>query len=567
MRLIFFFSFLMIGILNIDAQIKVQVNTDNVVLAETFEISFTVENEEGTFLEPDFGTFKKLSGPSISQRTSIINGKITKSSGQSFSIQARKVGKQKLPIIKFKTRAGKILSSGVKNITVQKSKSISSESLEAIEKNKSKDLFLDVEFKDSVFYVGQQIIADVVVYASVNVASYSLSSADVSIDGCNIERVRNFNEATNEINIKGKRFLRKPLLRLAIYPIQAGDYELGAIGYEFAISSGRGRYQRFIIKTDGVPFSVKALPNQPPNFAGAVGRYTVKSELVSKKNLSTDDVFAIRMTVEGDGDMKQLSIPEINFGDKMEVFDPQMYNEKQFENNGRVAFRKQFQYTIRPKSAGNYTLVPKFEYFDIDSLSFVTLSPDTFNIKVRQGKNAISSVLETNDEEQKMFPLIKKDNGSVNTTPIFKQSWSWILLSLPLFLSVGIFSYRKWKENQPEIDWEQRRFDEAEKMAHQKLQKANDFLKQQNYSSFFEELSTSIYDYLGDKFKMKPSELNVNLIKSELKSRGVEQSVSDDLIAVLQTSQRALFGGLLNEKSAKEAYQKAVSCISNLVKK
>lgn len=89
--------FVALSALNLSAQsevtFSVAVSTDSVLMDNYFEITFTLQNaiaEE--FTPPDFEHFKVLSGPNVSSRTSIINGKKTQSASYSYYLKPLDVG-------------------------------------------------------------------------------------------------------------------------------------------------------------------------------------------------------------------------------------------------------------------------------------------------------------------------------------------------------------------------------------------------------------------------------------------------------------------------------------------
>ena len=71
---------------------EVQISENKISLNDSFEISFTLDDNGKSFSPPAFSDFHILRGPSQSKRSSIINGKITQEISYTYVLKPKKIG-------------------------------------------------------------------------------------------------------------------------------------------------------------------------------------------------------------------------------------------------------------------------------------------------------------------------------------------------------------------------------------------------------------------------------------------------------------------------------------------
>ncbi len=76
-----------------DAKFSVTVSTDSILMDNQFQVSFTLENVQGTEFEaPSFGEFDVLSGPNVSSSFSMMNGAVTQTVSYTYILRPKDVG-------------------------------------------------------------------------------------------------------------------------------------------------------------------------------------------------------------------------------------------------------------------------------------------------------------------------------------------------------------------------------------------------------------------------------------------------------------------------------------------
>jgi len=95
-KLLFLSAFILFSIFCFaqkEASFTVQVTTDSILMGNTFEVLFSVENGQGVNFElPQFADFHVVGGPNQSSSYSVVNGDVTQAMSYSFYLKPKEVG-------------------------------------------------------------------------------------------------------------------------------------------------------------------------------------------------------------------------------------------------------------------------------------------------------------------------------------------------------------------------------------------------------------------------------------------------------------------------------------------
>lgn len=101
------FFLLMTSVFSLKAQevvFKVAVSSETVLMDNTFEVRFTIENAGGDFKAPDFDGFEVVSGPNTSSSFSMVNGNVTQKASYTYRLRPLREGKLYIQPATFKTK-------------------------------------------------------------------------------------------------------------------------------------------------------------------------------------------------------------------------------------------------------------------------------------------------------------------------------------------------------------------------------------------------------------------------------------------------------------------------------
>ena len=565
-QILFILSFPILTI----AQVSFEASTDAKQVIENgyFQITFTLNNAQGAnFKAPSFRNFTVLNGPSRSMSTTIINGKTSRKIAYSYSLQPKKKGKFTISPATMVVNGTRIKSNAIKIDVIKASEASKNAGAE-------QQLFVKAEIDTNLVYVGQQLVVNYKLYTTVNIENYDIAF-EPEYQGFFARDIRRFDSRVVREVIDGVQYTTKILKRIALFPQQTGLQKIAPMTVRLGVITGKKRPNSFFfsnqikpvnVQTNPLEINVKSLPTPvPPTFSGAVGKYAMNS-FIDKTNITTDDAIGLKLTIKGNGDIKRLQPPNIKFPDNFEIYDPKVLDETSQESGGVLRGQKTIEYLAIPKQRGRFQLKPSFTYFDTDSAKFITLVPNIFNLNIRQGKGTptTQSVIlpKTIDKDIRYI----KTTTSLNSrgTPFPKTNLFYSLLFSPFLLLGGAIIYKQVLAKNSTIDLALLKRRKAQKVAIKKLVAAEQFMKANKSSGFYDEISRALLGYVCDKLSIPLSELTKDNVRQQLQSLGVQEQQISNYMSIIKITEMALFAGMDNSAAMNDTYQKSVNVISDI---
>jgi hypothetical protein len=178
-----------------------------------------------------------------------------------------------------------------------------------------------------------------------------------------------------------------------LYPQKSGSLALDPFALELYVQIPTGRRDFFgdpimrsatkTVQAGDLSINVRELPEEgkPLNFSGAVGNFELSVD-ASRTRLEANESTQIKVRVNGKGNLKLLSIPELSLPSALEKYDPEYTDDVRVNREGMNGSVSN-SYTVVPRYAGSYPVDPiEFTYFDPNSKSYKTLSSDPFDLTV-----------------------------------------------------------------------------------------------------------------------------------------------------------------------------------------
>lgn len=470
--------------------------------------------------------------------------------------------------------------------------------------NLDKDLFIRVTVDKNKVHVGEQITATYKLYSRVPM-QVSISKLP-SLNGFwtqDFEMPKANIKPTEEI-IDGKKYQVFILKKSALFPQQTGNLELDpaeadgiarivqqvrrnnpyanffddpALQNAFGslmmndpffnddfFSSMAYRDVKVHLKSTPVKINVTALPDEgkPEDYTNAVGNFTITSSL-DKKELTTDDVANLKVTISGSGNLKLIEAPKLKLPNGLGYLDPVVIDTI----TGRtttISGSKIITYPLTPNNAGDYNISPvSFTYFNPQSGKYVTLTTQPEKLHVTQGKGVHhdNKSLALTD----IHPINKKplNDLSFNSKPMFFKAGYWSMYALPLFAFIGIVVWKR-RDEEMSKDIVGTKMKRANKIALKRLQTAQKLLQQGNQKLFYDEVSKAIWLYLSDKLNIPLSSLSHEQATAALSSKKVSPQLQDKVKSVINECETALYAGYSGSQQMNQVYNNAVTVISEL---
>jgi hypothetical protein len=560
-----------------------------VAAGEQFRLGFTI-NEGGTELQlPDLSNFDVLMGPTTSQSSSIqiINGRTTQSSSFSymFILRAKKEGKFTIRPASIKVgdktyESNELIIQVVKGqpqqTAGQQSSGQQNSQGQAVAPGGtiSKDnLFVRVAVDKTNVSKGEQILSTVKLYISQNVPLNGFDEVKLpSYEGFWTKDI----EVPTQVSFSrevynGKIYQVGILKKTILFPQQVGTIRIDPFEITCLVKQQVRQQQGFfddffdnyrVVKakviSDPVSINVKDLLNQPANFSGAVGNFSLNST-VDKTNVKSNEAVTLKLTINGTGNLTLIKAPKIELPQDFEAYEPKTSDRIIASDNG-LNGSVTFEYLFIPRFAGNFTIPGvEFVFFNPSSKQFENRTTNAFTIKVEKGSDdPNSSVVSSFSKEDvkvigKDIRFIKQNKSKLKPKgSSFYGTFEFYfiyLLSLIAFMVIFVINRKKIKENANLVLVRNKR---ANKVALKRLKSASVFLKNNQAELFYESVIKALWGYLSDKLSIPVVDLNREKASSSLLTKGVDQEAVTELIRIIDDCEfaryaPAAFSGTMNE--------------------
>ena len=530
---------------------------------EQFEVTFTYSGTEmnsiGNFQPPNLNSFLILSGPNQSSNMQIINGAVSGSRAFTYYLQPRSVGKFTIGSAAISVK-GQTLKSDplpievVKGGTPQQSKKTQG-GQDVSSKEISENVFIRALVDKNSVYQGEQVTVTYKLYTRLNIQSPQVSKLP-SYQGFWSEEIETSNQITfARENYEGKVFNVAVLKRAALFPTQTG--ELSVTPFELKIPVlvqrkkrsnspfdnffddpffGRTESVEYTAKSNTVKVKVLPLPQTTlSSFTGAVGDYTLQTS-VDKKIVRQNEPVTLKVMVSGEGNINLLDPPQMQIPNGFEKYEPKISTN--VSRGGVISGKKNFELLVIPRVSGNFEIpAMQFTFFNPRKKIYQTESSPAYQIIVEQGSAEYSGGTSGLSKEE--IKLLSQDIRFIKTdfsdvTKKIKPVENSLLVdlglySLPLLVLLGFLF---WKQKQEKLSGNITLLKNlrAEKIAKARLKTAAKYLKEQNDTLFFAEISLAVYGYLEDKLSINKADFTVEAAISRL----LINEVDEDMIAEMR---------------------------------
>ncbi|GAB4282808.1 MAG: BatD family protein [Marinilabiliales bacterium] len=577
--------------------IKFTASAKNVVsTGENFRLVYEVNAGASNLRLPELNGFSVVAGPMTSSSSSIqiINGVVQQNVSYTYTyfLVAEKEGTFEIPPAQIDVN-GKTYNSNSLTITVVKgsapantSNNNATTSNTNVQNISNDNLFVRLHLSRSNIYQGEYILATIKIYTKENLVGFQ----DMQFPQFNGFWAQEI-EQPGQIqlvkeNVNGQIYNVGVLAQYVLFPQQSGQLTIDAFNIECVVrkrvSGGRrsffdffDSYQDIVKKISSLPVkvNVNALPpNKPVSFNGAVGTFTLKTQ-VDNNEVDVNSPVSIKITLNGNGNLKLFDIPELKFPKDFEVYDPQL-SENITTNAAGSTGQKSIEYLVIPRHAGIYKIPPvAFSYFDLKTNTYKTLYTDEINIKVNKGDGSVLSdenatVISGFSQDVEMIGKdirYLKDINSLEKRPVFYSSTIYFYLSylvaLILFTIILIWQRKRIKQRADIVMMKNKK---ANKVAKSRLKIAEKALNNKNLDEFYEAVTNAFWGYISDKYNIPVAKLSRDTAKQVLVEKNIDESMIEELINIIDECEYARFAPAQANKNPDEIYNDALNLIAKL---
>jgi len=604
-RLYTIFTLLLLALSPVFPQVTLKVQAPSQAeVGQRIRISYVANTQDiEDFQVGNFEGFNVLYGPSTSRSSSfsMTNGRTTQSSSTTFTytVVPTTEGTLKVPAATIQV-GGKAVKSGTASIEVLPASQQQSQQPSTQQQNTNprqqrqqqsaanpgqisgNELYMTVTASRKKIYEQEAVMLTYKLYTLVNIQQ--ISGEMPQIDGCHVQELdRAAQMSLKYERVNGRNYGTAVWKQYVIFPQKTGKITIPSITFDtqvevqnhsmdpFDIFFGGGSLSQMVrkeIKTSPVEIEVLPLPSpKPDNFSGAVGKFTVSATLTPDQ-VNANDAATLRLVVSGQGNMKLMKAPKINFPQDFEIYDPKENNKTTNTATGAKG-NIVYDYVVVPRHGGKFSIPPvEFCYFDPEQARYNTVRTDSFHLAVAKAKG--QPVAYTREQEDlnvlsndirfiKMGELKSEEKEDFFGTPSY---WLTYLLLFAAFVAAFLWLRRQQKLNPNSWSVKGKK---AGKVASRRLKQASKLLHTKDDAAFYDEVMRALLGYAGDKLSLPTNELNKENVISKLTERGVEQNVVDSFIAVLSDCEFARYAPTSDPNMAKEKiYQQASDVITQM---
>ena len=611
-RLLHIFILVCISVSVFADEVSLRVSAPSTVeVGGKFRVQFTVNTQNVShFSAPDFKGFEVIYGPATSSQSSfqMINGRTSQSSSiiYTYVLMAESVGNFTIGSASVQAD-GKTVKSSPTRIRVLSGgaggssggnyggggngnagagrQSSASEPSSSSTNISAKDLFMTATASRTTVHEQEAILLTYKIYTLVDLRE--LDGKLPTLDGFQIQEIPL--PRTKEFSIEqynGRNYRSVVWSQYLLFPQKSGKLTIPAITYKGvvltrnrnldpieAFFNGQSGYTEVKrkIATPTLTINVSPLPNKPEGFSGAVGKFSVSSS-ISTKEVDANEAVTLKISVQGSGNMKLISTPEVQFPKDFETYDAKVNDNFQLTRSG-LSGTKDFEYLFVPRHPGTYEIpAAEFIYFDTESRSYKTLKTEAYTLKVNKGKGGAGQSVSNYSGQQQDVQQLNQDirfikKGDVNLHQpgdTFFGTWKcWVAYLLPLLLFIIVMVLGR-KQMKAHANVALSRGRKANKVALKRMKTAKKLLDAHDTGKFYDEVLRALWGYVGDKFNMSQESLNKENIEQSLTSRNVPAEQIQQFMKVLNDCEFARYApGDVNE-NMENVYNSAISAISKM---
>ena len=565
-----------------------------VVKGEQFRLSYTLNKQgKGLRLPSDMEGFEILFGPSESSSysTQIINGKTTSQSSFTYTyiLTASEEGTFTIGPASINVDGSNYKSNSLQiNVLppdkdADDSKSSQSPSSSSSVEIKDTDAFIRAIVSKNRIYEQEGFMVTFKLYTTLDVVNFGRIEFP-EFEGFLVEELDvASNQQLQLEHYNGRNYYTAVLRKTLLFPQRSGKITIprGRIEMVFSVPSGKKISSFFGMQeinvdvkkpmiTNPVTINVNALPSgKPSSFKGAVGSSFSFKPSISTDKIEANEPITIKLEISGTSNQKLIQNPEIEFPTNFEVYDPTIKNNLTPSANGFTGTRT-IEYLAIPRYEGEYSIPPiEFSYFDLNSNSYKTLKSPPYSLNVLKGdpSKAVSSRYISQQEvrvEQDIRYIKTGEPKFIRTDNFFAGSWRfWLWYIIPfVLLCVFFILYRKQMKLNANITLMRNK--RANKVARRRLKQAERYLKEEDESNFYSEVLQALWGYFSDKLSIPGADLTRNNIGEKLTAYGVDQSLIDRFIHILDTCEFARYAPVESSAEMNNIYQEATDAIGKM---
>jgi len=410
------------------------------------------------------------------------------------------------------------------------------------------DLFIDVQSDKASVFVGEPVMVTWNLYTRTDILRYR-AVAEPKHDEfwCEDLFVPPNALSWGRVAVKGQEMEAALLLKKALFPLKAGKLTVTPLEAEVTTLQ-TAFYPGGSAVRASKPITIEVLPlpaaGRPEGFEAAnVGRLELAAA-VDKAEVKAGDAVTYRLTVRGEGNLRNVKVPRLARVDGFKVYEPTV--QEHVDHGDKIGGDKIFTYLMLPQKGGDLT-IPAVElpFFDpYEKKYFIARSP-SLAVKVAGDPQKIGDGSVAPSKENVLGARIRPLRNVHRVSSrigerIVRGRLLWASLAAPpsLLLIVIAASGLRSVIGRETARSRRRR---ARAAARRRMREAEIHIKGQRPSAFFGACARAIYEHLEYRLGVKCEALTVEELRKLLGARGFDGETAEAIVRELEGCDFARF--------------------------
>lgn len=577
-----------------DIQVRAFLSAERVGWGGQFVLNVEVSGAQQADAEPvlpDMEEFGQYLGSGTSTSVRIANGRTTMALTYQYRFQAIKEGVFEIGAVKV-TAGGRTHETEPVSLVVSDTPAPRGGIADAEDDPAGaiapEDLFIETGVSRTRVYENEPVVVEYRIFTRVNVDSYSITRLPRTT-GFWTEQLEQPDAPQVERVVRdGSEYVTATVRRVALFPTGPGERTLGPLGIEAQVRvrdrrrdpfgdffGASGLFDRRVpVAVASRPVVIEVLPlpaeGRPGSFAGHVGGLDVSTS-VDRTEVAANEALTFRVDLAGTGNLRALSVPEIEFPGEFEVFPPET-SEDIAPGGGSIRGSRTFEYVLIARAPGGVT-IPAVEvsYFDPRSRTYETARAAPVTITVTGDAAApggadgtVPAAVEPIREEIRFIHIGPPELRPAGV-PLHSAAGFWIVLLLPVAAVAGAAAVRRHRDR-IEGDVAYARVRRARRMAKRRLARARG-LAGGDPREFHGEVAGALQGFLADKLNVAEAGLVREDAGRLARRKGVSDETLERLFACLDDCDRQRFAPAGTEREPPEqVLERAAALMGDLAR-
>ena len=437
--------------------LSLQADTDRTKLVVGERLNLTIKvtaDMSGSLPDPDLPEhtgFDIIGRPRQSSSFSWINGRVNSSRTITYTLVAREAGLFKIGSTKISYR-GIDYSSDPVEVTVEyrdesERPDDEGEELPNISSDSFNNVMVSASLNMDMAYLGEPVVYTFSFFRKVRLWE-SPGYEPPDFKDFWVEDLPR-SGAPKEVVVKGEKYIRQDIKKV-LFSTKPGETLIESAKITIQTDPFAGPVTLF---TKPLKLEVLRLPDEPSDFSGAVGNFTIEAE-ADRKRVKEGEPVSLKIKIAGVGNIKALPQPVYEDSDLFRGYEPKDSVEISTLND-MISGSKTFEYLFIPVKSGKLSLPEfSFTFFDPAAAEYKTVKTKKIDLTVQEDNGTSASFLDAEKSKdgdryrvrKNLHPIrTKSDLANWRINSYAKGVYPWIFVLPPFILLVIIASKRRLK--------------------------------------------------------------------------------------------------------------------------